>query len=145
MLAFVIKYRTGLVILSTCVTYVGHFIQVECKWFKYFLAGTLTSEATVADVLDKGSGAVILLDGECVFQRRLTFIPHAFVLLTLISLFLKVNFQRASAGIEIMAGQRLLLPLDNSTELHDTKTALIYNEFDLKTNPAGPEVPRAFE
>lgn len=26
--------------------------------------GTLTSETTVADVLDKGSGAVILLDGE---------------------------------------------------------------------------------
>lgn len=27
-------------------------------------SGKLTSEATIADVLDKGSGAVILLDGE---------------------------------------------------------------------------------
>lgn len=41
--------------------------------------GTLTSEGTIADVLDKGSGAVILLDGEstlfiyCIYSTFICF------------------------------------------------------------------------
>uniref|UniRef100_A0A672IV30 Peroxisomal multifunctional enzyme type 2 n=1 Tax=Salarias fasciatus TaxID=181472 RepID=A0A672IV30_SALFA len=35
---------------------------LKLNWFLLFCSGTLRSEATVADVLDKGSGAVLLLD-----------------------------------------------------------------------------------
>lgn len=47
-------------------TLLSYNIDIESKWLNPF-SGKLTSEATIADVLDKGSGAVILLDGEFFF------------------------------------------------------------------------------
>lgn len=34
-----------------------------CYLIFFYILGKLTSQATVADILDKGSGALILLDG----------------------------------------------------------------------------------
>ena len=80
-------------------------------------SGELTSQATIADVLDKGSGALIILDGEflCVLADRTFIVLHnhfkfiCFHHFSVSSLqvasqaeLMKINLQSASAGIEIM-------------------------------------------
>lgn len=74
-------------------------------------SGKFTSEATIADVLDKGSGAVILLDGEFYKCYHIIFIPYSLIFISSMFLFMQVAsqavnllllIQPVSAGIEIM-------------------------------------------
>lgn len=75
-------------------------------------SGKLTSEATIADVLDKGSGAVILLDGEFHKCYHIVYLFHILLFLS-VQFFLSLKVasqavnllllsQPVSAGIEIM-------------------------------------------
>uniref|UniRef100_A0A671UVY2 Peroxisomal multifunctional enzyme type 2 n=1 Tax=Sparus aurata TaxID=8175 RepID=A0A671UVY2_SPAAU len=56
-------------------------------------SGKLTSEATIADVLDKGSGAVILLDGEFYKCYHIIFIPYSLIFISSMFLFTQVASQ----------------------------------------------------
>lgn len=88
-------------------TYIVKVIRTHVN-SKNTFSGKLTSKPTIADVLDKGSGAVILLDGEfhslydemCLFQIHLSSsLPRK---VSSLAVLMKVNLQPLSAGIEIM-------------------------------------------